>query len=234
MWVLPEAKLFPAAKASVRPDFAVEPNLRPVLGLPGWFLMGPQWFVDKERSPAWAEKLLAACGEEADEGVFRGYQLLVRQIQGDYRPHRFLVPAGVSLQLNLRGLNHIEWAPITVAEDMKLEQGQLIDLGRHKIVEPFAVFVEVLNSAGAPVEGVPVMVCGGYDPAVSSSDEEGIAIFEFVGYSKGEFVVECDTDEDVGNSTIREATAFKIRGPEDANSVFTLRVSDAMLASLFE
>ncbi len=234
VWVFPEARLFPAAKVSVRPDFAVDPNRRPMLGLPGWFLMGPQWFVDKEKSPAWAEKLLAACGEEADEGLFRGNRLGVIPIQGDYRPHRFLVPAGVSLQLNLRSVGSVEWAPITVGEDIKLEQGQLMDLGRHKIVEPFGVFVEVLNSAGTPVEGVPVMVCGGYDPAVSSSDEEGIAIFEFVGYSKGEFVVECDTGGGADKSTLREATAFKISGPEDANSIHTLEVSDELLYHLFK
>jgi len=233
VWVLPEAKLFPAAKVSVRPDFAVDPNRRAMLGLPGWFLMGPQWFIDKENSPGWAEKLLGACGEEADEGVFRGNRLAIVQIQGDYRSHRFQVPAGVSLQLNLRSLNNVEWGPLTVAGNVKLQQGQLTDLGRHKIVEPFAVFVEVVNSEGSPVEGVPVVVCGGYDPAVSSTDENGIAVFDFVGYSKGEFIVEYKGDDPTAPQ-LREAIPYEVTRQEDANSVFTMRVSDEMLYRLFK
>lgn len=227
-------KLFPAAKVRVLPDFTADPNRLLGMAGVGWFLVGPQWFINKQDSPSWTEQLLAACGQDADEGVFRGYRLAVTKIQGDYRSHRFLVPAGVNLRLNLRTLDRIEWGPITIAEGIKLEQGQLLDLGRHKIVEPFLVLVEVLNSSGDPVEGVPVLVCGGYDPAVSSTDENGIALFEFVGYSKGEFIVECNAGGDANKPAMRQILPYEIKGPEDANSVFTLKVSDEMLYHLFK
>ncbi|HUW20317.1 MAG TPA: hypothetical protein VMW16_13545 [Sedimentisphaerales bacterium] len=234
--LLPEAKLFPAAKVSVRPAFAfaVDPNRRRMLGLPPWWLVGPQWFIDKDKSLAWAENLLAACGQQADHGLFRGNQLEVTQIQGDYRPHRFLVPAGVTLRLNLCSPGYVGCAPITVAENLKLRQGQFIDLGRHRILDPFPVVVQVLNSQGSPVEGVPVVVCGGCKPPVSSTDENGFAFFEFVGYSKGEFIVEYRPDDKADAPILRQVVPYHIEGPQDANTVYTLTVSDELLNRLLK
>ncbi|MHC4646995.1 MAG: hypothetical protein ACYTBJ_15980 [Planctomycetota bacterium] len=231
---LPDLKLFPAAKVVLRPVFAIDPNHPLSLRVPGFPLMGPDWFIDKEKSPAWADELLAACCEQADEGIYRGYELAVVKIQGDYRSHRLLVPAGVSFRLNLRSLNNIEWAPITVGDGLMLEQGQLVDLGRHKIVEPFGILVEVLNSSNGPVEGIPVVVSGGYDPAVSNTDEEGVALFDFVGYSKGEFIVEHKGENYPQAPKLRQSIPYEISGVEDANNVYTLQLSDEMLKALFK
>jgi hypothetical protein len=231
-WQMGVLKLFPAGTVIFRPDYTVDANSRSVLGLPRWFLVGQQWFVDTQPSPGWAEELLAACGREADEGVYRADHLEVQRRRGEFMRRRFLVPAGVTLQINLRPLDNIEWAPITIAEDLKLQQGQTVDLGTHEMCQPFAVFVEVLNSKALPVEGVPVVVSGGYDPAISSTDEQGVAIFEFVGYSKGEFIVQYRW-EDSNRPALRQTIPYEIAGVRDANSTFTINVSDQMLDCLY-
>jgi hypothetical protein len=144
------------------------------------------------------------------------------------------VPAGVPLQINLRVLGDIEWAPTTVAGYLKLKPGQVYDAGQHQMCEPFKIFVEVTDSAGNHVEGVPVVVCGQHDPAISSTGENGFAFFDFVGYSKGDFIIECKADKDTDRPALRQTLAYEVAGPADTNSIFTMEISDQMLEALFE
>ncbi|MHC4476588.1 MAG: carboxypeptidase regulatory-like domain-containing protein [Planctomycetota bacterium] len=217
----PEVKLFPAATVVVEPVGAKHSKF-PTL------FFRPQWFLVEQGSSHWAQDLLAACGKHPQDGIYRDFRI------GGRKGNSFPVPAGVPLRINLRVLGDIEWAPTTITDYVKLKQGQVYDAGRHEMTEPFKVFVEVLDSAGKAVEGVPVVVCGDHDPAISSSGEDGLAYFDFVGYSKGEFIVECTSSEDASSAPLRQSLDYEISGPEDANSMFTLELSDGLLQHLFK
>lgn len=218
---LPEVKLFPSATVRVNPLVEAKTDYQPAM-------FRPQWFVIGKDNPYWSSDLLAACGEHPRDGIFRDFQ-----VKAD-KDNSFKVPAGVWLRIHLRGLVNIEWAPVTIADYLRLKPGQVYDAGRPFIGEPFKVFVEALDSAGKPVEGVPVVVCGDHDPAISSTGEDGLAYFDFVGYSKGEFIVECKRSDDANSPALRQTLDYEISGPEDANSVYTLRVSDEILGYLFK
>ncbi len=218
---LPEVRLFPAATVIVEPVGAKHPVF-PTL------FFRPQWFLAGKDNPPWVKDLLDGFGEHPQEGIYRDFGI------GGRKGNSFPAPAGVALRINLRVLGDIEWAPVTIADGITLEEGEVRNLGRIEIVDPFKVFVEVVNATGTPVEGVPVTVCGDWDPAVSSSDEEGVAIFDFVGPCKGEFIVEYKPENYPDAPKLREAIPFEVRGPQDANTVHTIRLSDEILQKLLK
>jgi hypothetical protein len=76
-------------------------------------------------------------------------------------------------------------------------------------------------------------VYGGWDPAVSSSDENGIALIEFVGPSMGDFIVEHKPD-DASLPVLRETIPYVINGVEDANSVYEFQVSDELIRQILK
>jgi hypothetical protein len=218
---VPDVKLFPSATVTVEPISKQQrPSRRSVD-------FRPQWAPVGRSNPAWADELIAACGKHPQDGIYRNATLETG------KRGTFEVPAGVNLRMQLRALDGIEWAPLTNADDIRLEAGQVFDANRPQFTDPFNVFVEVLDPRGQPVEGVPVIANGHHDPAVSSSDREGIAIHEFVGYSKGDFIIECKS-EDPKTPAERQTMPYEIAGPEDANSMFTIEVSDQLLERLFE
>jgi hypothetical protein len=168
-----------------------------------------------------------ACGEHPEDGVWREFRLEAGEQSS------FEVPAKINLRIHLRVLGGIEWAPVTICKNVRLEQGEKFDAGKVMIGEPFAVFVAVSNSLGEPVEGIPVTVCGNWDPVISSSDENGVALIEFVGYSTGDFIVE-HKPEDSSLRALRETIPYEINGVEDANSIYEFRVSDRMAYELLK
>jgi hypothetical protein len=218
---VPDVKLFPSATVKVHPVVNVETKHDSLE-------FRPQWHVYRASSPSWAKDFTAACGIHPEDGIFRDFNV------ESGKDNSFVIPAGMSLRLHLRVLWDIEWAPVTIADEIMLKQGEVLDLGQVEIGPLFNIFVDVRNSAGQPVEGVPVTACGNWDPVISSSDESGIAMFDFVGRSKGDFIVEYRPEGRKGSVEMRESIAYDISGPEDANSVFAITVSDEMLKRLFE
>jgi len=214
-----DVKLFPSATVSV--DLVSE-----VTKYCGAFEFRPQWFLHGV-NPSWVKDFEAGCMEHPQEGIFRDYE-----VKANGRVS-FPVPAGLSLRVNLRVRGDIEWVPVTIAKSIRLEQGETFDAGKVVIVEPFAVFVDVRNSSGSPVEGIPVIACGDWDPAVSSSDENGIAMFEFVGYSTGDFIVE-HKPKDANLPVLRESIPYEVKGVEDANSIYTFKVSDKLIGRILK
>jgi len=217
-----DIRLFPAAMVMVKPVDEQGKNRE-------WPLrFRPQWFLTAKDNPAWVQELLAACEKHPENGVRREFWLEANQ------QHCFQVPAGLSLRINLRVLHGVEWAPVTIADDVTLAQGEVFDAGEVQILSPFAVFVEVLDSAGRPLEGVPVTACGQHDPAVSSTDEQGVAVFEFVGYSKGEFIVKYDPEDDANQPVLHRSIPYEVAGVEDANSSYTIRVPDRLFNQILK
>jgi hypothetical protein len=96
------------------------------------------------------------------------------------------------------------------------------------------VFAEVLNSAGQPIEGVPVTAVSRYGKKISNTDEDGIALFYLARDAAGEFVVEYKQGDEPGALDLREAIPYEIARPEDANIVYTLQVSDEIIYHLFK
>jgi len=223
---VPLTRLFPAAVVVAEPwiegrEGQREPSL--------W----PECILQKESGPAWVHDLLAAWDVEGST--------FMDDIRNDFclhlnEPHRFPVPAGLYTEIQLRPRygDEKEWAPVTITEGVRLKQGQVLDLGRVQIQPTVTVFAEVVNSAGQPLEGVPVQAIDKYGTKTSNTDEEGMALLYLAPDSTGQFVVEYRESEDPGAVHLRDAIPYEIRGSEDANTVFTLELSDEMLYHLFK
>ena len=113
-----------------------------------------------------------------------------------------------------------------------MQQGETYDLGRHTFQSALKVSVKVVDFTAEPVEGVPVSNKSGdrYWGVAHNTDENGIARFNVCSYSRGEFGVSYHEDQ----LHLRETIPYEIGGPNDANSVYTLQISDEMLEHLFK
>jgi hypothetical protein len=224
---LPLTRMFPAARVIVEP-WMHKTNIKEQRyhGHPS---LEPELMVDVNNNPPWAKDFLTAGIDDFRDRDHRGYSLDTND-----GPESFYVPAGLNLQLQLRPSYDKEWSPITIAENVKLEQGQVLDLGRVEIKRALSMFVDVTEGAGEPVEGVPVTACDQYGRTTSYTDENGVAIFSLARDSKGEFLVEYKPAEDTDGPHLREAMPYEITGVADANSVLTLKVSDEILYHLFK
>ncbi|MHC4213242.1 MAG: carboxypeptidase-like regulatory domain-containing protein [Planctomycetota bacterium] len=224
-FVVPLTRLFPAAKVVVE-TWAKEPenSLHPAL----WV----EWIIKKPNNPEWIERLLSNVQFDNHlDGIRKDFLVHLN------RKRSFFVPAGITMCIQLRPrYGDIEdgWAPMTVAGKINLEQGQLYDLGRHQIHKMIPIFVDVVTSKGTRVEGVPVKAIDQYGSVTRHSDEEGIAIFSLAPDSKGRFIVDVPPKGVQAIAEVRESVVYEIKGSEDANSVFTVKVSDEHLKRLFE
>ncbi len=227
-WVkIPQVKLFGAAKIRVQTwAEGSYDRSRPKVR--------PECIIDKQNNPSWVDDFLT--GRDAEGSTF------MNRIRIDFcvdlnEQACFPVPAGLNLTLQLRPLySNAEknWVSLTVARNVNLEQGQVLDLGRHQILRPVPLLVSVLNSSEQAVEGVPVNACDQYGRQTSNTDENGTAIFELAPDAKGQFVVEYDTDSNSSTDDLHEEIPYEITGPEDANTVYTLRAPDTLLYNLFK
>lgn len=221
---VPLTRLFPAAKIRVQTwaEGTYHPT-RPSV----W----PECIIDKRNNPPWVHDFLPAWEVDSFMDDIRNDFCLNLNEQCS-----FPVPAGLYVQIQLRArLREAEhWSPVTIAETVKLRQGQTLDLGRVQIHPTIVVFAEVLNSAGQPIEGVPVTAVSRYGKKISNTDEEGIALFYLARDAAGEFVVEYKQRDEPGALDLREAIPYEIARPEDANIVYTLQVSDEIIYHLFK
>ena len=225
---LPTAKLFPAARIVVEPCFQSGEEEAPGL----W----TKWVIYKNNNPPWCEKLLAACRQDYMQGVRADYS--VDTLMG---PQSVYVPAGLNLEVQLRPWRipsgrrwKRHWSAVTIAENIKLRRGQVLDLGRVEIKRSLRIYVDVADSAGQPVEGVPVTASSQYGEVTYNSDENGVATFDLARDSKGQFVVKHKPDEESAEPVLSEAIPYQISGTQDANSVYTMTVSGEMLNHLFK
>ncbi len=222
---VPLTRLFPAAKVSVETwaDKAGDPR-RPSM----WV----EWIISKSHNPEWVERLLSNVQfDNFMDGIRKDFRVRSNE------QYTFFVPAGITMGIQLRPrYGDIEdgWAPMTVAGKINLEQGQLYDLGRHQIHKTIPIFVDVAAAKGSRVEGVPVKAFDQYGSVTRHSDEDGIAIFSLAPDSKGRFIVDVPPKGVQVIPEVRESVLYEIKGPEDANSVFTVKVSDEILSRLFE
>jgi hypothetical protein len=224
---IPVTKMFPAAKVVVEPlaeGYEIRRRPRP------W----AKWIISGGDNPPWVQDLLDSCIDDFMEGIRR--DLVLRINQG---PQSFYIPAGPNLQLQFwlnprRGTAENGWGPMTIASNINLEQGQVLDLGRLEMKRALPMFVDVIDPAGKPVEGVPVTACDQYGRTTRNTDEKGAAIFSLARDSRGEFVVEYKPAEGTDDPHLREAMPFEMTSIADANTVFTMQLSDEILEALFK
>jgi len=224
-YAVPLTRLFPAAKVTIE-TCADDPedDRHPAL----W----AECIIDRKNNPAWVHRLLSAWDVEGST--------YMDDIRNDFLIHlntklSFPVPAGLNISLQLRpryGEQEKRWSPVTIAEHVNLEQGQVFDAGRVKIEPAFEVLAMVVNSQQEPIEGVPVIARDQYGQAISNTDENGVALFRLARDSAGEFAVE-HKDEARTGPLLKESVAYKLLSPDDANNVYTLQLSDEMMESLF-
>jgi hypothetical protein len=126
-----------------------------------------------------------------------------------------------------------QFCPIEIPQVIHLAQGQVLDLGRHQFKAALDVYVQVINSKSQAIEGVPVrMLRDGKAWSVThNTDETGLARFNVIPYSIGEFGVIYHKD---GGEFLKETIPFQIGGNTDSDRQFTLQLSDEILELLFK
>ncbi|UCG56798.1 MAG: Ig-like domain-containing protein [Phycisphaerales bacterium] len=215
---LPIMRLFPAGTILVEPNVPDEEEYQKIL---------LRWSIDPNENPPWVREFLSH---------FKGTNVVYHErLRPPNRMHSVHLPAGARLNLRMFNVGQHELCPVVI-RDVKVEQGQVLDLGRRDFKLPFKVKVKVVDSAGNPVEGVAVVnlekgLYGGYERPIT--DEDGIALVNVVDRSAGEFVVVHPLDN-VGRELLREGVPYEIVGEEDAGRQFVLQLSDEMLLRLFK
>jgi len=205
LFVFPTIKLFPAAKIVFDfQDAEIYRRARPSI----W----PQLIVDANSNPAGPSE------------IYFSFDV----------PKCFYIPAEIYAQVYLCFKYNKEWSAITIAENLRLQQGQILDLGLVQLRPSVQIFARALNSAGQTVEGVAIKSVNRYGTSTSITDENGAAMFFLAQDCKGEFVVECSDNNDAQPVKRRQSIPYYVGTETDANSVYTLQLSDDILYNLFK
>lgn len=221
---LPPMKLFPAATVLVHP----------VLPDPGSDdrrqRVRLQWRIPGDDRPSWAHDLLDRGRQELGAGSVLQYDVQPNMTQTLY------VPAGVNMGLTLQVFRLME-APVPPVHvpNVRLEQGQVRDLGRLEFRPGLQVAVKVVDSAGVPAVGVPVSSAfeDDYQWAASvATDAQGIAMCIVPFHSWGRLrVIRFDRQTRMMSE---ESTPYAVAGEEDAGKEFVLTLSDDFLQRVRE
>ncbi|MGD8499186.1 MAG: hypothetical protein PVJ86_00980 [Phycisphaerales bacterium] len=208
-------KLFPAATLIVEPNLPAETNSSYDIRL--------RWSMDPNNNPPWLNNFRS--------GAVVSHRLL----RPPNRVHSIHLPAGLEMTLRIYNVPAMELCPIIIP-DLKLEQGQILDLGRRDFQPNFKVAVKIIDSSGEPVEGVTVDCyadVGMFLGQKAITNEDGIAFLYVPPHSKGRFTVR-HYEEPLPDEPLRESTVYEVGGEEDAGKQFTLQISDEMLYQLFK
>jgi len=185
----------------------------------------PRWIIDQNDNSVWVRGFLAA--DDRKESLFT-YDAWIEQ----NKVQSFHVPAGLNLRVKLDTPYDSQWCPIEIPTAIHLAQGQVLDLGRHQFKPALEVRVQVVNSRGRAIEGVPVRVLrnGNTWSVPHNTDESGVVRFYVAPNSQGEFGVLYHED---GGVHLNETIPYTIGSDEDSGRQFTLQLSDEMLNFLF-
>jgi hypothetical protein len=218
---LPVMKLFPAGTIIVEPNV---PNCDPMERNE----IGFHWQISPEDKTPWLKDFRMTPRESRGGGIFYKNKLLPNCIQNVY------VSAGVEQTIKIYRLREKQWAPVVI-KNVKLDQGEILNLGRIYFELNFMVAVKVVDSSNEPVEGVAV---SGVDENALSlghkavTDENGIAMLYVPPHSNGKFVVTYFDESTRKN--IQEGIIYETAEREDTGKQFTLQISDEMLYQFFK
>jgi len=219
---VPPMKLFPAG------TILVEPNL------PDFGFGGRQdkhirlhWYPSPDDETPWLQELWGASGEPKGARSVYKYELQPNQLQSAY------IPAGIKLTLRIYIILCDNDRGYISIPGIRLQQGQVLDLGRRDFPRAVQIVVKVVNSAAQPVKGVGVSALdedGRLTYAGASSDEDGLARIGVPPNSKGQFAVW----RIAAAGKLQHAIPYQVAGQEDAGKEFTLRLSDEILSLIFK
>lgn len=188
----------------------------------------PKWIFDKSASPMWINDLLNI---EDGRTSFVRYREWIKENEPQY----VLVPAGATLRLQLLMPYDEKWSPFITEESFTLGQGEVLDIGKIDLKPALKVYVKIVDSAGEPVEGVPVRKLVGNTGSVAhNTDENGRVMFYLPPYSQGKFYVSYYGQAEEARINLKEELPYQIMGEEDSNSEFTLGLSEEILYHLFK
>ena len=212
---IPVMKLYPAATVMV--EACTEAKRISI-----W----PRWIIDENENPVWVREFLATDDRKESLFIYDGW-LEKNKVQS------FHVPAGLNLRVKLDTPYDRQFCPIEIPQVIHLAQGQVLDLGRHEFKSALEVYVQVTNSRGQAIEGVPVrMLKDGKVWSVShNTDESGIARFNVVPNSRGHFGVSYHGE---GGVSLKETIPYTIGSDKDSGRLLTLQLSDEILELLFK
>ncbi len=212
---IPVMKLYPAATVLIEACTEAER-----------ISIGPRWIIDENENSVWVRKFLLT--DDRKESLFT-YDGWIEQ----NKVQSFHVPAGLNLRVKLDTPYDRRFCPIEIPQVIHLAQGQVLDLGRHQFAPALEVYVQVTNSQGKAIEGVPVRMLrdGNVWSVAHNTDESGIARFNVVPYSHGEFGVSyCEED----GVYLKETIPYTIGDDKDSGRLLTLQLSDEILELLFK
>jgi hypothetical protein len=147
------------------------------------------------------------------------------------------VPVGPIQRLSFKIWEKGEYSAPVYTENFRPEQGQTVDLGEIDLTPRIGVYVQVVDWSGQPIEGVAVSHCRvyGHDYRYFGqkhiTDAQGLAEFLVPPNYRADFAVGDDNDD---NNCGGESISYETNGPQDANIVYTLQLSDEMLQCLFK
>jgi hypothetical protein len=216
---LPPMRLFPAGTIIIEPNVPVETENKSIRFT---------WFKFTGHTPEWLEDLCDYTYANRNKGgcLFYKKHLQPNQTQTVY------VAAGVEMTLKVYIIPESRLGHIAIP-GVKLEQGQILDLGRRDFQPTFKVIVKVIDSSGEHVESVPVSCMdedGLFKGQEVITNEDGIAFLYVSPHSKGKFGVVFDKER----QKLLETIPYEVAGEEDAGKQFTLQISDEMLYQLFK
>ena len=214
---LPPMKLFPAGTV------VVEPNVPAKVKHHGLRL---HWFTSADYDTPWLKDLGAQrMDTEAGSTFYKKHKLKPTT-------QTLHIPAGLELTLRIHMVLEYRWLPIVIP-GVRLEQGEIRDLGRLDFPPAIKVPVKLVDSQGQPLEGIAVRhhdERGWYTGQKAVTNENGIAFFYVSPYLTGRFLVARDDRE--ASKGPNEWTPYEVAGPEDTDKQFTLQISDEMLDHL--
>jgi len=223
---VPLFKLFPAARVVVEPNMPFDwKKGRPEIEM--------TWSVDLEGNPAWAADFL---DYERKTGFYFWNRPLPNETQS------ISVPASLNMTITFTERRVKKWHTV-VFPDIKLDQGQVLDLGKLTFHPLLRIAAHLVGPDGRPIEGVSVRATIKVDglfllPQSGITDKNGIAWFNAPPGSLIRFEVRHQPRWD-GTPGTRppaptvEFVEYQITGPEDTNGKFTFKLSDEMLELLF-
>jgi hypothetical protein len=154
-------------------------------------------------------------------------------------PHPFVVhvPAGISLRLSFQTRRNRQLYSPVYTEPIKVQPGEFVDLASIDLRETIPVWVQVVDQAGIALAGVGVKHCRieqdhyRYFRQTTITDEQGMAQFLVPLNYKANFAVSCTGQH---SQMETEHVAYETTGLQDANTVYTLRISDELLGRPFK
>jgi len=215
---LPVIRLYPAARLLFEPYLEVsgcELHLR--------------WSLPQDNQPDWAEEFFAFSNKST-------YPFVIIENRVPDTVCSLQIPAEMNVKLIVRIIQPPKgwWCPI-YTEQMNVAQGQTVDLGLIKIGPEIPIYVKVIDPAGTPIEGLAVSH-GEADGKTwfgqrQISDPNGVSKFFVPPHHKAAFFVGW-----YGRNTKTpwQSLPYETKGPQDANNVFTMQLSDEVIEQLFK